>query len=197
MLGADVTIEEFAYIGRVPMSTAANRRVPTPGGHVTIGARCAIGPYAVIYTGVAIGPDCLIGDHASIREGTTIGARCVISRHVTVNYACFIGDDVRIMDNTHITGGMSIGDGSFLGVGVVTSNDRRVDVRDYRYRPDRVRGPVIGHGVVIGSGANILAGVTIGDGAVIGAGSIVTKDVPACTTVMGKAARVVGKAWAF
>lgn len=47
----------------------------------------------------------------------------------------------------------------------------------------------IGSNVWIGSGAIILPGVTVGDDAIIGAGSVVTRDVPACATVMGNPAR--------
>ncbi|HXI61426.1 MAG TPA: hypothetical protein VNF70_01900, partial [Pyrinomonadaceae bacterium] len=40
----------------------------------------------------------------------------------------------------------------------------------------------------IGSGATILCGVTIGERAIVGAGAVVTKDVPADTTVIGNPA---------
>ncbi|MET0292557.1 MAG: DapH/DapD/GlmU-related protein, partial [Steroidobacteraceae bacterium] len=48
---------------------------------------------------------------------------------------------------------------------------------------------VIGRNVWIGAGALVLPGVTIGDDALIGAGSVVTRDVPAGTTVVGNPAR--------
>jgi maltose O-acetyltransferase len=47
----------------------------------------------------------------------------------------------------------------------------------------------IGADVWIGGGAILLPGITVGDNAIIGAGSIVTKDVPANTTVLGNPAR--------
>ncbi|MCV3271072.1 sugar O-acetyltransferase [Roseobacter sinensis] len=47
----------------------------------------------------------------------------------------------------------------------------------------------IGRNVWIGGGALILPGVTVGDDAIIGAGAVVTKDVPAGTTVAGNPAR--------
>jgi acetyltransferase-like isoleucine patch superfamily enzyme len=43
----------------------------------------------------------------------------------------------------------------------------------------------------IGSGAVILGGVTIGAGALIGAGAVVTRDVPADSTVAGVPARLM------
>ncbi|WP_300058109.1 sugar O-acetyltransferase [uncultured Roseobacter sp.] len=47
----------------------------------------------------------------------------------------------------------------------------------------------IGRNVWIGGGALLLPGVTVGDDAVIGAGAVVTRDVPAATTVAGNPAR--------
>lgn len=54
------------------------------------------------------------------------------------------------------------------------------------------RGPVvIGNDVWIGCRVIVLSGVTIGDGAKIGAGAVVTKDVPAGSTVVGNPGRVI------
>jgi acetyltransferase-like isoleucine patch superfamily enzyme len=46
-------------------------------------------------------------------------------------------------------------------------------------------------GASIGSGATILGGLTIGENAMIGAGSVVTRDVPANSTVVGNPARLI------
>jgi serine O-acetyltransferase len=45
--------------------------------------------------------------------------------------------------------------------------------------------PMVEDGVYIGAGAKILGGVRIGRGATVGANAVVTKDVPANTTVVG------------
>jgi sugar O-acyltransferase (sialic acid O-acetyltransferase NeuD family) len=50
---------------------------------------------------------------------------------------------------------------------------------------------IIKKGVFVGTGATVLQGITIGEGAIIGAGSMITKDVPAGTTVVGVPGRVV------
>ena len=183
---APVVVHPFAVIGRVPDKSPALARQPEIVHACKIGPGTIIGVGAIIYAGVTIGRDCLIGDGASIREGSVIGDRCVIGRQVTVNYDAAIEDDVRLQDFTHITGGCRIGAGSFFGVGVVTSNDRRIDLKDYAWHG--AQPPRFGRRIMVGSGANVLAGVTVGNDALIGAGALVVKDVPPGATVLGKPA---------
>ena len=56
---------------------------------------------------------------------------------------------------------------------------------------DRKEGTVIKRGAYLGLHTIVLPGVTIGEYAIVGAGSLVTKDVPACSVVMGVPAEVV------
>lgn len=49
----------------------------------------------------------------------------------------------------------------------------------------------VGAGCYIGPRAIIMPGVSVGDGAVVCAGSVVTRDVPARTTVIGNPARTL------
>ncbi|MCS6880173.1 MAG: hypothetical protein RMK84_03815 [Oscillochloridaceae bacterium] len=51
--------------------------------------------------------------------------------------------------------------------------------------------PRIGNNVAIGAGAAILGDITIGDNVTIGANAVVTRSVPADTTVVGNPARPV------
>jgi acetyltransferase-like isoleucine patch superfamily enzyme len=150
---------------------------------VFIGDNVEIGPHAVVYAGARIGADTILGDGASVREGTQVGKKCVIGRFVTINYDCEIADEVRFQDTTHITGGCRIGKGCFFGVGVITSNDRNVDVVNYHFPGSNP--PVFGERVVVGSGANVLAGVTVGNDALIAAGAVVVTDVPAAGRIFG------------
>lgn len=185
-LGAGVKIHPFAIVGRLPDQSLALARQATIVKELHIGAGTVIGPHAIIYAGTRIGSDCLIGDYASVREGCRIGDRCVIGRYVSINYDCEIADDVRFQDTTHLTGGARVGKGCFFGVGVITSNDRRVDLVDYHYPGPQPT--IFGERVMIGSGANIVAGVTVGDDALIAAGALVVKDVPAGHTMIGRPA---------
>ena len=61
-------------------------------------------------------------------------------------------------------------------------------------KEDGDRHPKIGDGVLIGAGAKVLGNITIGHCSRIAAGSVVLQDVPACMTVAGVPARVVGEA---
>lgn len=176
-LAPAVIVHPFVYLGKMPSHSFALARRQAEDIHsLTIGDRTEIGPYTVIYGGVAIGIDCLIGDGVNIREGTKIGNRCVIGTHVSINYNAVIEDEVRIMNGTHITGGCHIGQGTFIGCNVSTMNDRRKEVVDYQFVG--AQPPIIGKRCLIGSGACILPGVKIGDGAIVAAGAIVVHDVP-------------------
>lgn len=182
-LGEGCIVHPFAVVGHLPTASRALARQPTIAQELTIGAGTVIGPHAVIYGGTCIGADCMIGDGASIREGAVIGDRCVIGRTATIMHDVRIASDVRLHDGVHITGGCQIGEGSFFGPGVLTSNDRNIDLEDYRYRG--CTPPRFGCRVMVGTGANILAGVTVGDGALIGAGAMVVSDVPAGARMLG------------
>jgi serine O-acetyltransferase len=56
------------------------------------------------------------------------------------------------------------------------------------------RHPKIRSGVMIGAGAKILGNIEVGERARVAAGSVVLQDVPACRTVAGVPAKVVGDA---
>jgi len=61
-------------------------------------------------------------------------------------------------------------------------------------KEDGDRHPKIGDGVLIGAGAKVLGNIRIGRCTRIAAGSVVLTDVPACKTVAGVPARIVGEA---
>lgn len=61
-------------------------------------------------------------------------------------------------------------------------------------KEDGDRHPKIGDGVMIGAGAKVLGNIGIGHHSRVAAGSVVLHDVPACKTVAGVPARVIGDA---
>ena len=93
--------------------------------------------------------------------------------------------------------GVTIEDDVFVGHGVMFINDpypkatvegRLQTEADWTVVPTKVC-----RGASIGSGAAILCGVTIGERALVGAGAVVTRDVPADTTVAGVPARALAR----
>ncbi|KAB7790705.1 sugar O-acetyltransferase [Bifidobacterium leontopitheci] len=112
---------------------------------------------------------------------TDFGRNITVGRDVFINWGCTLMD----------RGGITIGDGSFLGpnVQLITINH----LKDPSRRAITVSRPIsIGRRVWIGAGAIVLQNVTVGDGAIIGAGAVVTHDVPAGAIVAGSPARVIG-----
>ncbi|MDD9976589.1 MAG: serine O-acetyltransferase [Boseongicola sp.] len=61
-------------------------------------------------------------------------------------------------------------------------------------KEDDDRHPKIGDGVLIGAGAKVLGSISIGNCSRLAAGSVVLEAVPACKTVAGVPAKIVGEA---
>ena len=188
ILGDNVTIFPGAVIGRPPLSTGATRLAVTcdPLRPVKIGKGCVIGSNAVIYSDVEVGNNSMVCDTACIREKCRIGSFCVIAQGVTINYSTRIGNHVKIMDNTHITGNMTIEDRVFISTLVSTTNDNLMGRRKESYEP---KGPLIRKFATIGQGSCILPGVEIGENAIVGSNAVVTRAVAPKTVVMGTPAR--------
>jgi len=183
-LGAGVSVEAGAVVGRAPVR-GLTARDPGEPGVTLVGAGSHIGCHAVVFAGVTVGERCMVGDGVNIREGCVLGEGVRLASGVSVNYETTIGANTVVMQNTHITGRCMIGRDCFIGPNVATANHREPR---RGFVSDEVRGPTIGNRVLIGAGAIIMPGVTIGDEATIGAGALVVRDVPSGTTVLGSPA---------
>ena len=144
---------------------------------VEFGSRVIVYAFTNLY-GCRIGDDTRIGTFVEIQRGAVIGARCKIQSH------------------TFICDGITIGDGVFVGHGVMFVNDKRpaatAAAGGLQTEADwELMETVIEDGASIGSGAVILGGVRVGAGALVGAGAVVTRDVPAGATVAGVPARAL------
>lgn len=131
---------------------------------------------------VVIGTGSRVGSFTLIHAGARIGARCTIGSHCNI-CECVIGEGVSIQTGCHITRGVVIEEGVFVGPGVITLNDKNMDGR-------HLIAPVIKKGARIGGGSVLLPGITIGSNAVIGSGSVVTKSVAGGEVMLGNPARV-------
>ncbi|WP_026908791.1 DapH/DapD/GlmU-related protein [Paucisalibacillus globulus] len=111
---------------------------------------------------------------------TDFGKNITIGKNVFLNTGCSFQD----------RGGITIGDGSQIGMNVVIATLNHglpLETRNTTY-PLPV---VLGKNVWIGSNVTILPGVTIGNNAVVAAGAVVTKDVLENTVVAGVPAKFI------
>jgi UDP-2-acetamido-3-amino-2,3-dideoxy-glucuronate N-acetyltransferase len=145
---------------------------------VVFGENTIVYSFTNLY-GCTIGDESRIGTFVEIQRGATIGARCKIQSH------------------TFICDGVTIGDGVFVGHGVMFINDKRprATADDGLQTEDdwQLLETTVEDGASLGSGSVILGGVNIGAGAIVGAGAVVTKDVPPGTTVAGVPARLISR----
>lgn len=108
------------------------------------------------------------------------GKNITFGKNVFVNSSCHFQDQ----------GGITIGDGVFIGHNVVLATathdfDPRMNRKLY-YKPIDIRDHAW-----IGSNATILQGVTIGEWAVVAAGAVVNRDVAPYTIVGGVPAKFI------
>jgi len=186
LLSNGAKIFEGATINLVPVQTGTTKRkISTNYQDTVIGENTVVYPGAVIYAGVVIGRNCLICSNSVIREGCVIGDDCIIANGVTINYNAKIGHRTKIMDNTHITGGMVVGQDVFISTLVATTNDNTLGKSEKAV----CKPPIICNRAAIGAGANLLPGVIIGADAIVAAGAVVTKDVREGAIVFGIPAR--------
>ena len=113
------------------------------------------------------------------------GYNIALGESVFLNFNCVILDIVPV----------TIGDRTQIGPAVqIYAADHPRDAATRAAGLEFGRPVTIGADVWIGGGAIIVPGVTVGDCAIVGAGSVVTRDVPAGTTVAGNPARRIGGA---
>jgi UDP-2-acetamido-3-amino-2,3-dideoxy-glucuronate N-acetyltransferase len=160
-------------VHNTPVNDAPHRLI----SDVSFGRNVTVHPFTNLY-GCSIGDDSRIGPFVEIQRDVAIGARCKIQSH------------------TFICSGVHIGDEVFVGHGVLFINDKvpRATNPDGTIRADPdwdVIRTVVEPAASLGSGVVVLCGVTIGRGAIVGAGAVVTKDVPAGSTVAGVPARAL------
>jgi acetyltransferase-like isoleucine patch superfamily enzyme len=147
---------------------------------VAFGDDVRVGSFTNLY-GCTLGSGTRVGPFVEIQRGVTVGARCKVQSH------------------TFICSGVEIGDEVFVGHGVMFVNDKRPRAtnEDGSLQTDadwELLPTVVEDRASIGSGAVVLGGVRIGAGALVGAGAVVTRDVPAGSTVAGIPARALASA---
>ncbi len=130
--------------------------------------------------------------------GCEIGDNTKIGSFVEIKPTVIIGKNCKIQAHAFIPEGVTIEDGVFIGPHVTFTNDvypkAVTDDGTLKSMSDwTLQKTLVKNGAAIGAGAVILPGITIGEHATVGAGSVVTKDVPAHTTVIGNPAGILSK----
>ncbi len=148
---------------------------------VVLGEDVRLAKFINLY-GCKIGDGTKIGAFVEIQKNAEIGKRCKISSH------------------SFICEGVNIGDGCFIGHGVMFINDNlpravtpQGELEEDSDWMDRMVDTILEDQVSIGSNATIKGGVRIGSNSIVGAGSMVTKDIPKNEIWAGNPARFIRK----
>lgn len=120
--------------------------------------------FSVIHPASVVARTSKVGVGSFLAALSIVAPDAKIGAHCIINHAAVVDHDCTVGDFVHVAPHVGLGGG-------VT----------------------IGNGVLIGSGAVVLPGLKIDDYAVIGAGAVVTKNVPAGTTVIGNPAKIFNK----
>jgi acetyltransferase-like isoleucine patch superfamily enzyme len=156
-----------------------------------------LGQFCVIAPDVKLGRDVVIYNFVNL-YGCEIGDGTKIGSFVEIQKGAFVGRNCKVSSHTFICEGVTIADEVFIGHGVTFINDKypRATAADGSLQSEtdwQVVKTTVERGASLGSGATILGGVTIGEYAIVGAGAVVTRDVPAGTSVAGNPARALVK----
>lgn len=133
-----------------------------------------------------IGDGTRIWQFAVVLGGANIGGNCNVCSHTFIENDVVVGDNVTVKCGVQLWDGLRIGNNVFIGPNVTFCNDKHPKSGNHGFRVEKT---LIEDDVSIGANATILPGVKLCKGAVIGAGAVVTKDVPAGTTVVGNPAK--------
>lgn len=146
---------------------------------------------SAIVNNAIIGSDTKIWHYANV-YCCTIGENCTIGSHTEIQNDVIIGNNVSISSHSFICSMVEIEDDVFIGHGVMTINDLHPPSFQQTGSKEHWKPTLIKKGAVIGSNATILP-VTIGENVKVGAGAVVTKNVPANTTVAGNPAKIINE----
>ena len=165
--------------------------------NVYVGEATKIGDESIVQYGAFIEHNCNIGNHCRIgtntvlRRETNIGDNSIFGSLSASEGKNWIGNNVLIHSQCHLTTGIIIEDWVFIAPLFVGANDPKMLHGRRRVERFVPQGPHIKFGTGIAVNVSVLPGVVIGRECVIGASSLVTKNVPDFSIAFGSPAKVV------
>lgn len=166
-----------------------------PGAY--IGENTRVGNGSIVQFGAFIENDCTIGRHtrigtnAVLRRQTNIGDNSIFGSLSASEGKNWIGNNVLIHSQCHITTGIIIEDWVFIAPEFVGANDPQI-LHGRRHIEKFVpKAPHIKFGSRIAVNVTLLPGVVLGRECLIGASTLVTKDVPDFHIAYGVPAKTV------
>ncbi len=129
-----------------------------------------------------IGENTNIWQFVVVLKNAVIGDSCNICANCFIENDVVIGNRVTVKCGVQLWDGLTVEDDVFIGPNATFCNDKYPKSGNKSFKLLRT---TIKRGASIGANSTILPGITIGENALIAAGAIVTRDVPAGTTVKG------------
>ncbi len=189
-LGRDSVVDDFVRLGELPKDVR-------PGMlELIIGANAHLRSFSVLYAGSQIGHHFAAGNGANIREYCRIGDHVTVGTNSVVLPCAQIGNHVTIHSLVLTAEHMVIGDGSWIGPGVIILNTKfpKATHCKHKEQSDKEGAPIIGKHVRIGGNATILPYTKIGDNSLVAAGAVVVEgDYPPNSVLVGNPAKIVKK----
>jgi acetyltransferase-like isoleucine patch superfamily enzyme len=153
-------------------------------------------PGAQVDSRAKLGLGTIVWPQAVVREDAVLGRDCIIGRGAYVGPGVRVGDRVKVQNYALVYEPARLADGTFVGPGVVFTNDTypRSVTPDGRLKRGDDWDPVgvmLLEGASVGARAVCVAPVVIGRWAMVAAGAVVSRDVPDFALVAGVPARQV------
>ena len=159
-------IDRGCVLNDVTVGEGAHLKPYTVASESSVGAACAVGPFAHLRPGTVL--------HSKVKVGNFVETKKTVMREgAKASHLSYVGD-------------ADVGAGSNIGAGTITCN----------YDGKNKHKTVLGQGVFIGSNTALVAPIELGDGAYVGAGSTLTQDVPAQSLAVARGRQYVKEGWA-
>ncbi|NMM17472.1 MAG: N-acetyltransferase [Cellulomonas sp.] len=156
-----------------------------------------VDPEARVEPGSRIDDSAVIWRGSHVRKNAEIGAGTSLGEFVYVGPGASIGRNCKVQNGAMIYEPAVVGDGVFIGPGVILTNDRAPRAVTSDGRPKSARdwnavGVRIDDGASLGARVVCVAPVVVGRWALVAAGAVVTHDVVPYALMVGVPARRIG-----